>query len=61
LEVAEADAEPLAQEAARKGVPLRRLGRVGGDALTLPGGHLISVAEMRRVHEAGLPALMGAA
>ena len=61
LEVAAADAGPLAQEAARRGVPLRRLGRVGGAALTLPGGHLISVAEMRRVHEAGLPALMGAA
>jgi phosphoribosylformylglycinamidine synthase subunit PurL len=61
LEVAETEAEPLAQEASRRGVPLHRLGRVGGAALTLPGGHLISVAEMRQVHEAGLPALMGAA
>jgi phosphoribosylformylglycinamidine synthase II len=61
LEVPEAEAERLAQEAARRAVPVRRLGRVGGHALTLPGGHLISVAEMRYVHEAGLPALMGAA
>jgi phosphoribosylformylglycinamidine synthase subunit PurL len=61
LEVGASEAEVLAQEAARRSVPLRRLGRVGGDALTLPGGHIISVAEMRRVHEAGLPALMGAA
>ena len=61
LEVAEGHAGQLAEEAARRGVPLRRLGRVGGASLTLPGGHLISVAEMRRVHEASLPALMGAA
>jgi phosphoribosylformylglycinamidine synthase len=61
LEVAERHADALAQDGARRGAPLRRLGRVGGPALTLPGGHLISVAEMRRVHEAGLPALMGAA
>ncbi len=61
LEVAESEAESLAAEAEQRGVPLSRLGRVAGAALTLPGGHLIWVGEIRRVHEAGLPAMMGAA
>ncbi len=61
LEVTAENAEKLSAEAARLGVPLRRLGRVGGTALTLPGGRLISLGEMRRTHETGLPVLMGAA
>ncbi|HYE50296.1 MAG TPA: AIR synthase-related protein, partial [Azospirillaceae bacterium] len=50
-----AEAEARARAA---GVPLSRIGTVGGDALTgLPGG-AIPVAEMKRVNEAWLPAYM---
>jgi phosphoribosylformylglycinamidine synthase len=59
LEAGAAEAEALTAEAAQRSIPIAHLGRVGGAALTLPGGHLISVAEMRRVHEGALPALMG--
>jgi phosphoribosylformylglycinamidine synthase len=59
LEASAADAEALTAEAAQRSIPIAHLGRVGGDALTLPGGHLISVAEMRGVHEGALPVLMG--
>ncbi|MGH7185732.1 MAG: hypothetical protein ACREIB_05580, partial [Pseudomonadota bacterium] len=60
LEVAAPAAEALAVEAAQRRIPMSRLGRVGGAALTLPGGRLISLDEARRAHETGLPALMGA-
>jgi len=40
------------------GVPLTRLGTVGGDALTGLAGGPIPVAEMKRVNEAWLPAYM---
>jgi len=40
------------------GVPLRSVGRTGGDALILPGGGAISLSSLRERHEAFLPALM---
>jgi phosphoribosylformylglycinamidine synthase len=60
LEVATTAGESIAAEAAQRRVPVSRLGRVGGAALTLPGGRLISLDEARLAHESGLPALMGA-
>src|SRR5690606_12352752 len=56
-----ADAAPVLARAEAAGVPARVVGTVGGDALTFAGRHLISVAELRAVHEAWLPAYMGAA
>jgi phosphoribosylformylglycinamidine synthase len=61
VETSAVEAEKLVQEATARGVSLLRIGQVGGTALTLPGGTLISVSEMRSVHEAGLPRLMGEA
>jgi phosphoribosylformylglycinamidine (FGAM) synthase-like enzyme len=61
VETTEAHAKELSGEADKQSVLLSVLGRVGGTALTLPGGTLISLSEMRRVHEAGLPGLMGEA
>jgi phosphoribosylformylglycinamidine synthase II len=61
VEITEAHAKELSGEADKQSVLLSVLGRVGGTALTLPGGTLISVSEMQRVHEAGLPGLMGEA
>jgi hypothetical protein len=61
VETSAAEAEKLVEEATARGVSLLCIGQVGGTALTLPGGTLISVSEMRSVHEAGLPRLMGEA
>ncbi len=52
--------EEVARGAARAGVALTRLGLTGGDALTVAGAGAISVAELRRINEAWLPAYMGA-
>jgi phosphoribosylformylglycinamidine synthase len=52
------DAAALLDAAQAAGVPAARLGRSGGEALVLPGGRSISVAELRQAHEATLPALM---
>ena len=54
------DAETVLAEAARAGVPVRRIGTTGGDALTVDGAYPISVAELRAAHEAWLPAYMDA-
>jgi phosphoribosylformylglycinamidine synthase len=56
--LAVADAAPLLEAARGAGVPARRLGRSGGEALVLPDGQAISVATLRDAHEATLPALM---
>ncbi len=40
------------------GVPFRRLGRVGGDALALDGLLDVSVEQLRNAHEAWFPAFM---
>jgi phosphoribosylformylglycinamidine synthase subunit PurL len=59
IEVSSESAETVVREAERAAVPAAVIGRVGGAALTLPGGRIISVDEMVRVHEGRLPALMG--
>ncbi|MEQ9812049.1 MAG: phosphoribosylformylglycinamidine synthase subunit PurL [Azospirillaceae bacterium] len=57
--VAGRDGKAILAAAAAAGVPARLVGRSGGDALTLDGGHAISVARLRRAHEGWLPGLMG--
>jgi phosphoribosylformylglycinamidine synthase II len=54
------DPDALARRLAAAGVPVRRLGATGGDALTVDGGGAISIAELRRVNEAWLPQYMAA-
>lgn len=48
-------------EAEKVGVPARRIGRAGGDALTVSGLVSISLEELRRTHEAWLPGYMESA
>ncbi|MFO1185876.1 MAG: phosphoribosylformylglycinamidine synthase subunit PurL [Bauldia sp.] len=48
------------QSAVQAGVPLVHLGEVGGDRLKIADRVGISVAAMRRAHEAWFPAFMGA-
>jgi phosphoribosylformylglycinamidine synthase len=59
--VATAQAATLLEDAAAHGVPAQRIGRTGGDALKLPGHRAISVAALKRAHEAWLPAYMAGA
>jgi phosphoribosylformylglycinamidine synthase subunit PurL len=51
--------EALIARAAAAGVPLRRIGTTGGDALTPKGERPILVAELRQAFESWLPAYMG--
>ncbi|HEV8679703.1 MAG TPA: AIR synthase related protein, partial [Stellaceae bacterium] len=53
-----ADPAALLREAAALRVPARRIGTVGGGALTLPGAGAISVAELKAANEAWLPGYM---
>ncbi|HET9146631.1 MAG TPA: AIR synthase related protein, partial [Acetobacteraceae bacterium] len=48
--LATGEAEAVLAEAAGAGVPILRLGRTGGDHLTLPEGIAISLAEIRESH-----------
>ena len=61
LSVPEADAAALLERAMTAGVPARRIGVTGGDALTLPCGTAMLLGAMRAVHEACLPTLMDGA
>jgi phosphoribosylformylglycinamidine synthase len=56
--VATPNPEAFAAAAARAGVAVARLGLTGGDALTVAGSGAISIAELRRINEAWLPAFM---
>jgi len=56
--LAVADAASLLAAAATAGVPAARLGRAEGGDLVLAPGSSISVAGLREMHEATLPALM---
>jgi phosphoribosylformylglycinamidine synthase len=56
--LATADPEALISLAKAAGVPVQRLGTVGGDTLTVEGAGAISTAELRRVNEAWLPGYM---
>jgi len=51
-------ADALLQAAQKADVPARVVGKTGGAALTLAGGNAISVAELKRLNEAWLPAYM---
>ena len=53
-----ADPEAIFRAASEAGVAIRRIGAVGGAALTLPGGNAISVAQLKAAHEAWLPGYM---
>ncbi len=50
--------EMVKRNAEKAGIPALILGRTGGDALTVDGANAISVAELRRINEAWLPAYM---
>ena len=49
----------LSEAAAGSGVPLFRLGTVGGEDLIVEGAVTISLAKLRQAHEAWFPAFMG--
>ncbi len=53
------DAGSVIEAAADAGVAARRVGDVGGDALTVSRTRPISLSELREAHEAWLPAYMG--
>jgi phosphoribosylformylglycinamidine synthase len=52
-------AAAIVREAAASGVRVQAIGRVGGDALILPGEAPILLTELREGHESPLPAFMG--
>lgn len=52
------DAAEVVRAGASAGVPILAIGRVGGDALILPGEAPILLTELRKAHEAPLPAFM---
>jgi phosphoribosylformylglycinamidine synthase len=54
------DAAPILRNAAEAGVPAAVIGTTGGEALTLSGGHTISLDVLSKAHEAWLPDYMGA-
>ncbi len=54
------DAAKIETEAKAAGVPVTRLGTVGGAALTVDGTHAIAVAKLKAAHEAWFPTLMAA-
>jgi len=58
--LAVSDAPGLIARANAAGVPAALLGTTGGDALTVEGHGAISTADLKRAHEAWLPAYMAA-
>jgi phosphoribosylformylglycinamidine synthase len=59
--VPEGEAEAVMAEARKAGVPVRRLGTTGGDALTLAGERPILVAKLGESFEGWFPAYMAGA
>ena len=53
-------AAPILSAAAKAGVPAAVIGTTGGNALTLSGGHTISLDVLSAAHESWLPDYMGA-
>ena len=53
------EAARILQEAAKAGIPARRVGMAVGDALKLPGEAPLSLASLRTAHERWLPRFMG--
>jgi phosphoribosylformylglycinamidine synthase len=58
--VATREPDAILAEAKAAGIPAFRLGKTGGNALTVQGVGAISAEELRRVNEAWLPAYMAA-
>ena len=58
LEVAAAEAENLLAAATAEDIPACRIGRCGGNALTINGAETISLAVLIRAHEGWLPSYM---
>jgi phosphoribosylformylglycinamidine synthase len=58
--VAVADPAAVLSAAEAAGVPVKVIGRTGGDALKLSSGHHISLAKLRAAHEDWLPRFMNA-
>ena len=58
LEVDPARDEDLLAAAAAVGIPARRIGRCGGNALTINGAETISLSILERAHEGWLPNYM---
>ena len=56
--VAVADPAPVLEAAAAAGIPAQTIGKTRGAALTLSGGHTISLADLRADHEGWMPAYM---
>ena len=61
LSASSAQASEIEAAAKAAGVPVMRIGKTGGDALTLPGETPISIAELVRAHEDWLPNFMSSA
>ncbi len=53
-------ADGVLKDLAARGVPARRIGVTGGDALNLPGEASILVRELSDAHEGWLPVFMAA-
>lgn len=58
LEVDQSEVDALTAAADAAGVPVRRIGRCGGTALTVNGEQTISLFVLRRDHEGWLPSYM---
>lgn len=56
---AQDEAARILQEAAKGGLPARRVGKAAGDALKLPGEAPLLLSSLRTAHERWLPAFMG--
>lgn len=56
--VATGNSDPMLRRLAADGIPHLFLGSVGGDALILPGGGSIPLADLGRAHEGFFPQLM---
>ena len=53
------EAARILQEAAKAGLPARRVGKAAGDALKLPGEAPLLLSSLRTAHERWLPRFMG--
>jgi phosphoribosylformylglycinamidine synthase len=60
LAISPASVDAVLAAARDAGVPARLVGRVGGDALKLPGEAPLSLAALRAAHGRWLPELMAA-
>ncbi len=59
VSVAAAHADALLANLRGQGLPVRRLGTVGGDAIVVTGEPPLPLAQLKTKHEAWLPGFMG--